>query len=264
MTTLERLFGLSGKVALVTGASGGIGSALAHGFAGAGAHVALHGTRAEKLEPLKVEIEAAGGKASVHVSDLSAGRTACDALIASVLETCGRLDVLVNNAGTNRRMPAEEFSDDDYAAILAVNQEAVFKLCQAVHAPMKSQGGGKIINIGSMTSFVAIGTVGVYGMTKAAVAQLSKTLAVEWAKDNIQVNCLAPGFIETPLTATAQWANPERRAWLLTRIPAYRPGTPEDLVGLALLMASPASSYLTGQVIAVDGGFLAGQSWANP
>ncbi|MGC4045845.1 MAG: SDR family oxidoreductase [Armatimonas sp.] len=261
MDTLNRLFSLSGKVALITGATGGIGEALAQGLIGAGAHVALHGTRAEKLQALKDQL---GENASIHVADLSGGRAASDALIADVVGSCGSLDILINNAGVNRRMPVEEFTDDDYAAILAVNQEAVFKLCQAAHPHMKARGGGKIVNIGSMTSFVGIGNVAIYGMSKAAIAQLSKTLAVEWAKDNIQVNCLAPGFIKTPLTAQGQWAIPERAQWLLSRIPAYRPGTPEDLVGAALLLSAPASDYLTGQVIAVDGGFLAGASWTNP
>ncbi len=261
METLNRLFALSGKVALVTGATGGIGGALARGLAGAGAHIALHGTSEEKLSALKEEL---GDSASIHVADLSGGRAACEGLVQSVVSQCGRLDILINNAGINRRMPAEEFSDDDYAAILAVNQEAVFKLCQAVHAPMKAVGGGKIVNIGSMTSFVGIGTVGIYGMTKAAITQLTKTLAVEWARDNIQVNCLAPGFIQTPLTAQGQWAIPERRAWLLSRIPAHRPGTPDDLVGATLLLVAPSSGYLTGQVLAIDGGFLAGASWNNP
>jgi NAD(P)-dependent dehydrogenase (short-subunit alcohol dehydrogenase family) len=261
METLKSLFSLTGKVALITGATGGIGEALARCLMGAGAHVALHGTNTEKLAALKTDL---GASVSIHTADLSGGRAACEALIQSVAETCGGLDILINNAGINRRMPVEEFSDDDYSAILAVNQEAVFKLCQAAYPYFKARGGGKIVNIGSMTSFVGIGNVGIYGMTKAAIAQLSKTLAVEWARDNIQVNCLAPGFIKTPLTAQGQWAIPERRAWLLSRIPAHRPGTPEDLVGTALLLSSPASDYLTGQVIAIDGGFLAGASWSNP
>jgi NAD(P)-dependent dehydrogenase (short-subunit alcohol dehydrogenase family) len=127
---------------------------------------------------------------------------------------------------------------------------------------MREQGGGKIVNIGSMTSYVGIGNVAVYGMTKSALAQLTKTLAVEWAKDNIQVNCLAPGFIKTPLTAERVFGNPQIASWILQRIPARRPGTPEDMVGLALLLSSPASDYLTGHLIAVDGGFLAGGSWS--
>jgi NAD(P)-dependent dehydrogenase (short-subunit alcohol dehydrogenase family) len=262
METLDRLFGLGGKVALVTGASGGIGEAVAAGLLGAGAHVALHGTSSEKLTALKEKL--GDERVSIHTADLSGGRAACDALIEGVVRTCGGLDILINNAGINRRMPVEEFTDDDYAAILSVNQEAVFKLCQAAHPHLKNRGGGKILNVGSMTSVVGIGNVAIYGMTKAAIAQLSKTLAVEWARDNIQVNCLAPGFIKTPLTAQGQWAIPERAAWLLSRIPARRPGSPEDLVGATLLLCSPAGDYLTGQVLAVDGGFLAGASWSNP
>ena len=144
-----------------------------------------------------------------------------------------------------------------------VNLRSAFILCQEAHPVMKSQGGGKIVNVGSLTSLIGVGNVAVYGMTKAALAQLTKTLAVEWAKDNIQVNCLAPGFIKTPLTAKGQWADPHISQWILQRVPARRPGTPEDLIGTALLLCSPASDFVTGQVIAVDGGFLAGASWTK-
>lgn len=260
MDYLKTLFGLEGKVALVTGASGGIGSGIAKAYAAAGATVILNGTRREKLEALAAEIE---GKTVIMPADLSTP-DACRALIEEIDATLGRLDILVNNAGINRRKPAADFTEDDYRTILSVNLDGVFFLSQAAYPLIKKGGGGKIIQIGSMTSYIGLGNVAVYGMTKSAIAQLAKTLAVEWAKDNIQVNCLAPGFIVTPLTEAGMFSDQKKVNWLMQRIPAHRPGTPADLVGTALLMASPASDYLTGQVIAVDGGFLAGGSWDNP
>ncbi|MCX6365580.1 MAG: glucose 1-dehydrogenase [Armatimonadetes bacterium] len=262
MAILESLFGLEGKVALVTGASGGIGSAIAKAYAEAGATVVLNGTRREKLEALAEEI-GLPEKTVIMPADLSTPE-ACKGLIAQIESELGRLDILVNNAGINRRKPFEDFTEEDYRTILSVNLDGVFFLSQAVHPLMKKNGGGKIIQIGSMTSYVGIGNVGVYGMTKSAIGQLAKTLAVEWAKDNIQVNCLCPGFIVTPLTEAGMFSDEKKVKWILGRVPAHRPGTPEDLLGVALLLASPASSYLTGQLIAIDGGFLAGGSWDNP
>ncbi|MCA1595782.1 MAG: SDR family oxidoreductase [Chloroflexi bacterium] len=220
MTTssiVQRLFGLEGKAALVTGASGGIGRALALGLAEAGAAIGIHGR--------------------------------------------SRLDVLVNCAGMNRRKPIKDATVDDFNTIIAANLRSVYFLSQAAYPMMKKQGGGKIVNIGSLTSTMGLGGVSVYGMTKAAMAQLTRTMAVEWARDNIQVNCLAPGFIVTPLTEAGLFGDDHRRRWILDRIPAGRPGGPDDLVGTALFMASAASDYLTGQLISVDGGFLAGGSW---
>ena len=260
MKLVERLFSLEGKTALVTGASGGIGSVLAVALAEAGAAVGLNGTRAAQLEDIRQHIEANGRRAVVLPADLS-DPSACSDLIAEAHTALGRLDVLINCAGINRRKPIEAVTEEDFDTILAVNLRSLFFLCQAAQPIMRAQGGGKIVNIGSMTSFLGLGGVSVYGVTKAAVAQLTRTMAVEWAMDNIQVNCLAPGFMLTPLTETPIWGDPWRRQWLLDRIPARRPGRPEELVGACLLLASDASSYLTGQTLAVDGGFLAGGSW---
>ncbi|MBV9850859.1 MAG: glucose 1-dehydrogenase [Armatimonadetes bacterium] len=260
---LNRLFSLEGKAALVTGASGGIGQALAVALAGAGARVGLHGRAMAALEATRSQVVQEGGEAILLPAELS-GVDACRQLIRDAHAALGRLDVLVNCAGMNRRKPIAEVTADDFDAILAVNLRSAFFLSQAAHPLMRAQGGGKIIHIGSMTSFIGLGTVSVYGLTKSALAQLTKTMAVEWAPDNIQVNCLAPGFIRTPLTETSVWADPHKRQWWLDRIPARRAGVPEDLVGAALLLASPASDYLTGQVLAVDGGFLAGGSWEPP
>jgi NAD(P)-dependent dehydrogenase (short-subunit alcohol dehydrogenase family) len=259
---LQRLFSLEGKAALVTGASGGIGGEVAVGLAEAGALVGLSGTNREKLEETLAKVEQAGGRGVVLPADLGTVES-CRTLIADAQRQLGRLDVLVNNAGMNRRKPILDFTQDDYETIMNVNLRSIFFLSQSAHPVMKSQGGGKIINVGSMTSLVGIGNVAVYGMTKAAVGQLTKSMAIEWAKDNIQVNCLAPGFIKTPLTAQGQWADPHISKWILDRVPARRPGTPGDLVGTVLMLSSAASDFLTGQIIAVDGGFLAGGSWVK-
>nr|WP_309693111.1 glucose 1-dehydrogenase [Armatimonas sp.] len=262
MAILETLFGLDGKIALVTGASGGIGSAIARAYAEAGATVILNGTRREKLDTLAAEI-GLPDKTVIMPADLSTPE-ACKGLIAQIESELGRLDILVNNAGINLRKPAADFTEDDYRTILSVNLDGVFFLSQAAYPLMKKNGGGKILQIGSMTSYIGLGNVAVYGMTKSAIAQLSKTLAVEWAKDNIQVNCLCPGFIVTPLTEAGMMSDEKKVKWLLQRIPAHRFGVPDDLVSTALLLVSPASSYITGQLVAIDGGFLAGGSWDNP
>lgn len=262
LATLEAHFSLEGKTALVTGASGGIGRVLAVGLAGAGAALALHGRDRQKLEALQDEIQQNGGKAEVFTADL-AQSDAPASLVAEVLQRLGRLDVLVNNAGMNRRKPATEVTFDDYDAIMRVNLQSAFLLCQAAHPAMKKHGGGKIIQVASITSSIGLGSTSVYGMTKAALSQLTKTLAVEWAADNIQVNALAPGFILTPLTEKSLWADEKKAAWLRGRIPIKRPAQPEEMVAAALFMAGPGSSYLTGQTITVDGGALAGGSWED-
>jgi 2-dehydro-3-deoxy-D-gluconate 5-dehydrogenase len=256
----ERLFSLRGKTALVTGASGGIGRVLAVALAEAGAVVAVHGRKAPGIEETRRQIAGAGGKALAFEADLREVEP-CAKLIDDVRRAAGRLDVLVNCAGMNRRAPLAEATADDFDTILAVNLRSAFLLCRAAHPLMQAQGGGKIVNIGSLTSDWGLGGVGVYGMSKTGMVGLTRTLAAEWARDNIQVNCLAPGFIMTPLTEKGLWGDPVRRKWILERVPARRPGTPEDLVGTTLLLASAASDFLTGQLIAVDGGFLAGGWW---
>jgi NAD(P)-dependent dehydrogenase (short-subunit alcohol dehydrogenase family) len=253
---LTRLFSLEGKVALVTGASGGIGGVLAVALAEAGATVVVQGRRVEELEKVRREIEQRGGTATVLAADLG-DATACKDVIAKTIARLGRLDVLVNCAGMNRRKTIADVTEDDFDTIMNVNLRSVFVLCHEARAAMRKQGGGKIINVGSITSTYGLGGVSVYGISKSAMAGYTAALAAEFAPDNIQVNCLAPGFILTPLTEKPIWQDPVRSKWLLDHIPAKRPGTPDDLVGTALFLASPASNYLTGQLITVDGGFLA-------
>jgi len=260
MAIIENLFSLQGSAALVTGASGGIGSAVAIALADAGANVALHGTHVKNLEEVRRRIDATGGRATILTADLS-DLDACKKLISSTHQALGRLDILFNNAGMNRRKPIAEITAEDFEKIVAVNLRSVLFLSQTAQPIMKAQGGGKIINIGSLTSHIALGTSSVYGATKAAVAQLTKTMAVEWAVDNIQVNCIAPGFIITPLTEKSVWGDAYKKNWMLQRIPARRGGKPEDLAGAAIFLSSAASDYVTGHTLNVDGGTLAGGSW---
>ncbi len=255
-------FSLEGKSALVTGASGGIGRALAAGLAGAGAAVAIHGRSLEQLAETRCLIESGGGQAVAITAELN-NLAECNRLIADAHAAFGHLDILVNCAGMNRRKPIVAVTEDDFDAILNVNLRSIYFLSQAVHPMMKARGGGKIIHIASLTSSMALGGTSVYGLTKAALAQLAKTQAVEWAQDNIQVNCLAPGFIVTPLTEKALWGDEAKKKWLLGRIPARRAGTPDDMVATLLLLAGAGSAYLTGQTITVDGGVLAGGSWED-
>jgi 2-deoxy-D-gluconate 3-dehydrogenase len=257
---LQRLFSLAGKSALITGASGGIGSTLALAVAQAGATVGVHGRTEEKVAETCRAIQEAGGQAHGFTAELS-GVQANRQLVADVVATLGRLDILINCAGMNRRKPVVQVSEDDYETIMAVNLRSIFFLCQAAHPVMKAQGGGKIININSLNSVYGLGTIAVYGASKAGLAQITRVMAVEWAKDNIQVNGLIPGFIRTPLTEGALWGTAHRARWLRSRIPMRRAGEPEDLIGAALLLASSASDYITGSSILVDGGFLAGGSW---
>lgn len=257
---LDRLFSLQGKVALITGGSGDIGRAIARVFAQAGAQLALNGQTQAKLDDAAAEFRAQGTRVEAFVADV--GRVAAVRQLAlDVVQTFGRVDILVNCAGFNRRQAILEFSEEDYDAIMDVHVRGAFFLSQAIAPHMIEQGGGKIINIGSATIRTGLADVSVYGIAKAGLDALTRTMAVEWAEHNIQVNCLAPGFIMTDLTKTGLWGNERRNKWLHERIPMKRPGLPDEMAGVAVLLASHASSYLTGQTIYVDGGFFAGSKW---
>lgn len=257
---LEGLFSLKSRVALVTGASSGIGRAIAIGLAGAGAHVALQGRSQERLRATAQQIESNGGSAALFPADL-VDEAACRQVVEEVVRQCGHIDILINNAGMNRRNPIACATAHEFDEVMTVNLKAPFLLSQAAYPFLKASGNGKVVLVGSITSVWGLGGVGVYGMSKAALLQLTRTLAVEWAQDNIQVNCLIPGFILTPLTQDSVWGDPQRRRWLTERIPMRRPGHPEELVGVVVYLCSPASSYTTGQAFVVDGGFLAGGWW---
>ncbi|HEX5415170.1 MAG TPA: glucose 1-dehydrogenase [Chloroflexota bacterium] len=258
-TFLQGLFGLDGKVALVTGASGGIGSGLARGLALAGATVALNGRSPERLAEARDTILAQGGHAEVFPADLG-DLAAVSRLVDSVVDRYGGLDILVNCAGVNKREPIVEVTPETFERITNLNLRAAYFLSQAALPKLVERGGGKIVHIGSLNAAFGLGTISVYGLTKGAMAQMTKVQAVEWARHNVQVNCLCPGFIETELTAPL-WADEAKRRWLLDRVPANRPGLPADLVGMCLYLASTASAFTTGQAIYVDGGFTAGGQW---
>ena len=256
----HELFSLKGRCAVITGSGGGIGRALAVAFARAGAVIGAHNRSATALTETLRQIDCVGGRAVGLDGDLT-NLGVCKPLIQQAYTALGRIDILVNCAGMNRRKPLDEVTQDDFDTITAVNLRSAFFLAQAVHPIMRAQGGGKIVNIGSVTSSIGLGGISVYGLGKAGLGQLTKTMALEWAGDNIQVNCLAPGFIDTPLNHEALWGDAKKSAWILERTAARRPGTTDDLLGAALLLVSPGSNFITGQIITVDGGFLAGGWW---
>jgi 2-deoxy-D-gluconate 3-dehydrogenase len=253
MSYLEKKFGLHGRVALVTGSSQGLGKGMARALAQAGADVIVNGREAAKLAPVVKEIEALGGKATAIAADLG-DRGAVQRLIEQSIAWQGHLDILVNNAGTIRRTPAADYSDADWDLVLDVNLNGVFTACRAAGRHMLARGSGKIINIASLLSFFGGFTVPAYAASKGGVAQLTKALSNEWAGKGVQVNAIAPGYMRTDNTAALQ-ADPVRSKEILSRIPANRWGEPADLEGAIVFLASSASDYLSGHVMAVDGGW---------
>ena len=247
------LFNLQGKTALVTGASAGLGAAVAVALARCGAQVAAHGN-SRSPEATCARIKEAGGKALAVVGDLSK-RDTPDRLVSETIEKLGRLDILINNAGTIRRAPAVEHSDADWDYVIDVNLNSVFRLCRAAGRHMIGNGRGKIVNIASLLTFQGGITVPGYAASKGAVGQLTKALANEWASKGVNVNAIAPGYMKTDNTAALQ-ADPVRSQQILVRIPAGRWGDPEDLAGAAVFLSSPASDYVHGHVLVVDGGWM--------
>jgi 2-dehydro-3-deoxy-D-gluconate 5-dehydrogenase len=247
-------FKLEGKVALVTGASTGLGQAIAIALAEAGADVACHGNSRSPDATCGV-IQKIGRRAFAISGDLSNPETP-RTLFAGARQYFGRVDILVNNAGTIRRAPAIEYSDEDWAIVIEVNLSSVFRLAQEAGRHMIEMGnGGKIINIASLLSFQGGITVPAYAASKGGVAQLTKALANEWAKHRINVNAIAPGYMRTDNTAALQ-KDETRNRQILERIPAGRWGEPKDLGGAAVFLASRASDYVHGHVLVVDGGWL--------
>jgi 2-deoxy-D-gluconate 3-dehydrogenase len=248
------LFDLTGKVALVTGTSRGLGAGMALALASAGADVAVH----DREQPCMTEqvLRTMGRRTACLAADLS-DRAATDRLVADALDRLGRIDILVNNAGIIRRQPAALHTDDDWDDVLEVNLTCVFRLARAVGRHMIERGGGgKIINIASLLAFQGGINVPGYSAAKGGVAQLTKALANEWASHGINVNAIAPGYMATDNTAALR-QDAGRTRQILERIPAARWGTPEDLAGAAVFLASRASDYVNGHVLVVDGGWLA-------
>lgn len=248
-------FKLDGKVALVTGASVGLGQAMAVALAEAGADVAAHcHMEGEAAETCRM-IEGLGRKSSTVFGDMFDKQTP-SRLVEEVVNEFGRIDILVNNAGMIRRTPAVDFSEEDWTTVLEVNLSSVFRLSQAAGRHMIEQGSGKIVNIASLLSFQGGITVPAYTASKSGVAGLTKALANEWAKHNINVNAIAPGYMATNNTAALR-ADETRNRQILERIPAGRWGTPDDLTGTVVFLSSAASDYLQGHVLIVDGGWMA-------
>ena len=250
---MSSLFNLAGRVAIVTGANTGIGQGLAIALAEAGADVALVGrTPAEETAE---RVRAAGRRAAIIGADLSTIAPVQEVVDRTVAEL-GRLDILVNNAGIIRRADALEFGEEDWDAVIDTNLKSVFFLSQAAARHMVKQGSGKIINIASMLSFQGGIRVPSYTASKSGVAGLTRLLANEWAAKNINVNAIAPGYVATNNTAQLQ-ADEVRNRQILERIPAGRWGQPSDLGGAVVFLASDASNYVHGHILAVDGGWLA-------
>jgi 2-deoxy-D-gluconate 3-dehydrogenase len=249
-----KLFDLTGKVSIVTGGNGGIGLGMARGLAQAGAAVAVAGRQAGKSATAVKELEALGARAMAVEVDVRK-EASCRAMVQAVVERFGRLDILVNNAGTNIRKAPQDYSLAEWRAVLDTNLTAAFIASQAAYPHMKRAGRGKIVNIGSMMSLFGASFAAPYGASKGGVVQLSKSLAAAWAKDDIQVNAVLPGWIDTALTRRARAEVDGLHERVLARTPAGRWGTPEDLGGIAVFLASAASDFVTGTAIPVDGGY---------
>jgi 2-dehydro-3-deoxy-D-gluconate 5-dehydrogenase len=246
-------FRLTGKNALVTGSSRGLGAAIALAFAEAGANVALHGSKTVPA-PILDAVQATGVRSLALTADLR-DPDVCVGLVEETVAGLGCIDILVNNAGMIRRSPAAEFPLDDWNQVLQANLTSVFQLSQAAGRQMLRQGSGKIINIASLLSFQGGINVLSYAAAKGGIAQLTKAFANEWAGKGVQVNAIAPGYMATDNTQPLR-DDPNRSRQILERIPAGRWGTPEDVAGAAVFLASPASNYINGHILIVDGGWL--------
>ena len=250
----ELTYNLNGKVALVTGASSGLGRQAAIALAGAGAQVAVTARRTDRLDTLAAEIAAAGGQATAFALDVR-DRDAIERVVAAIEDTLGPINILVNNAGVSVVKRPEDFTMEDYDFVHETNVKGPFFLAQAVGRRMIKRGmGGKIINIASMMALRAYGKLTLYGMSKAAIAHMTKQLALDWARHDIQVNAICPGYIETEMNAD-HWLTRDGQG-MIAAMPRRRVGTPEVMDGTLLLLASSQSDYMTGTLIPVDDGQL--------
>ena len=253
--SISKLFDLTGKVALVTGGNGGLGLAMAKGLAQAGAGIVVAARNERKTAQALSEIRALGVQAEGVAVDVTQVAQIKD-MVSHTVDSLGRVDILVNNAGTTVRKEPQELTTDEWDQVLNVNLRSAFLASKEVYPHMKGQGGGKIISIGSMFSLFGGGGSGApYSSSKGGVVQLSKSLAVAWAKDNIQSNAILPGWFITELTAAIPETQPDRYDLISRRIPTGRWGEPEELQGAVVFLASAASDYVTGAVLTVDGGY---------
>jgi len=251
------IFNLKDKTAVVCGASRGLGKGMAKALASAGADVVLASRSENVLKEVAEEIsEETGSKAFPVVYDITKMEDA-DKLVQKTMAEFGKIDILVNAAGMNIRKPVIEVTEKDWDTIMSIQLKGVFFTCQAVAKEMIKQGSGKIINTASLTSVIGLPNICIYGAAKGAIVQMTKGMAVEWAKHNINVNAIGPGYYKTEMTK-ALFEDEEKLKGLMSRIPMGRTGLSQDLAGTVVFLASDASDYITGQVVYVDGGWLAG------
>jgi NAD(P)-dependent dehydrogenase (short-subunit alcohol dehydrogenase family) len=259
----ESLFNLKDKVAIVTGAGGGLGAWLSAGLAAAGAKVLLTDHPRSSTQETADAIRKSGATVHEHKCDLL-DSNAAENIVEAAVAHFGRVDVLVNNAGTNRREPIFEVSRQNWDLISTIDLRLPYELSRAAAKVMAGRGSeGSIIHIGSLNNAIGLEGVSVYGAHKAALCQLAKSMAVEWARHRIRVNALCPGFMLTPLSKPL-WDDPQKGTWILDRSLLKRPGYPDELIGALLLLASEAGSFITGQTMYVEGGWLAGTPWSEP
>jgi 2-deoxy-D-gluconate 3-dehydrogenase len=250
------LFDLTGRVALVTGGNGGIGLGMAAALADAGAEIVITGRNRAKNDAALAALATAGRAAHSLEADLTDAE-ACRAMVGAAAARFGRLDILINNAGTTVRKPPQDCTLAEWHTVLTTNLTSAFVACQAAHPAMKRAGGGKIINIGSMMSLFGTAYATAYAASKGGIVQMTKALASAWAPDNIQVNAVLPGWIDTELTRAARREVGGLHERVLARTPAGRWGMPDDMGGVAVFLASRASDFVTGTAIPVDGGYSA-------
>jgi 2-deoxy-D-gluconate 3-dehydrogenase len=250
------LFDLSNKVAVVTGGNGGIGLGMVRGLANAGATIAIVGRNVDKTQAAVSEIEALGAGSQAVITDVTDSK-AVVAMVEEVVSTFGCIDILINNAGTNIRKRPEDLTEAEWHQVIDTNLTSAFLCSKACYPIMKNAGAGKILNNGSMTSLFASPWSTAYASSKGGMVQLTKALATAWARDNIQVNCFLPGWINTELTIQACKDMPGLHEHVLKRTPADRWGEINDMSGIAVFLASAASDFVTGAAIPVDGGFSA-------
>ena len=248
------MFDLKNRIAVVTGGNGGIGLGMARGLARAGAHVIVAARNAEKSKAAVRELERVGGQASAVTVDV-ADETSVTRLMEAVRSRHGRLDILVNNAGINIRKPLQHLSLAEWRQVIDTNLTSAYLCCHAAYPLFKAAGGGKIINIGSMMSIFGASFAPAYAASKGGIVQLTKATAVAWARDNVQANAVLPGWIDTELTQNARQQVDGLHDNVLRRTPAGRWGTIADMEGIAVFLASPASDFVTGTAIPVDGGY---------
>jgi NAD(P)-dependent dehydrogenase (short-subunit alcohol dehydrogenase family) len=256
------LFSLDGKAAVVTGAGGGIGRWLAAGLGVAGARVLLTDLDEAALADVCRVLGDAGIECEALRVDL-ADEDAPEQIVSTAVERLGTIDVLVNNAAVNRRLPILEMDRESYDLVMRIDLRLPYFLSQSAARVMKDAGGGAIVNVSSINFVYGLEQISVYGPAKAGLSQLTRVMALEWAPYGIRANAIAPGYMDTPLAAPL-WADADVSRWILNRVPMQRRGDPRELVGMCLLLASEAGSFATGQTFIVDGGFMAGGRWFTP